>query len=251
MYEKLYPNYSKVGFDQDDIVSITNIYMLSYMGIYSLRFNKDARERAIEKFRDRFDRDPTEKELYNKDKNNMINFLRQRLQHCSVVCARKARNITVGADRQGYFAFTKDSVPASKEAVLDNYNKLGYRKVKKTEFKEAQEKAKKLGEQTITDKDGFQILSVQILNNGIKRDEYTMWITQHKSSHVDTTPEELLQMMENNRELESYKATFAAMDKSAKRRKLKLFVEQNKNNKYLKEELALARKMLRNSKFMV
>ena len=51
MYDKLYPNFNKVGFDLDDIISITNMYMLCYMGLYSLRFNKKARDKYILKYK--------------------------------------------------------------------------------------------------------------------------------------------------------------------------------------------------------
>lgn len=250
MYEKLYPNYSKVGFDQEDIVSITNVYMLGFMGLYSLRFNKKKREEYIKDFKKAKGRTPTEREIYNKDKNNMINFLRQRLQHCSTLCARKARNITVGIDRRGFYAHTKDSKSASNESILENYKKLGYRKVTRKEYKECLAKAKQLGERTITDKDGFKIIDIQLLNNGISNEDYELML--ETNGGVNTmNPEDILSAVEAEQRLANYKEIFSNMDKTSKRRKLKKFIEDNKDNRYLKEELALARKMLRKSEFMV
>lgn len=253
MYEKLYPNFNKVGFDLDDIVSITNVYMLSYMGLYSLRFNKKARDKYILKYRnykDRNGRKPTEKEIYAKDKNNLINFLRQRLQHCQTVCARKARNITVGEDRRGYYAFTKDAVAAANESIIENHKKFGYRKLTLKEYKECKEKAKQLGDSVVTDKDGFKVLDIQILNAGIGYKDYTEIIQSHASKFT-MDPEEMFIDAEDEVQAAGFKKRFQSMTPTVRRKTLKSFIAGNKDNKYMKEELSYARKILRNPKIMV
>ena len=250
MYDKLYPNFNKVGFDRDDIVAITNVYMLGYMGLYSIRKDIPARDNFIERFNKINDRNPTDEEIYKKDRNNMINFLRQRLQHCSTICARKARNITVGKDRRGIFAETKDSLEASEESVLNDYGKFGYRKVTKAEFRESENRSKKKGFVDVLDKDGFKIFKVEMLNNGIKYDEYSLLFGSDKTPFL-MSPEENMLFAESNQNLEGYKDEFSALDGVVKRRKLNRFIEKNKGNKHLKKELGLARKWLKNPDLMV
>lgn len=246
MYHKLYPNYVKVGFDKDDIINITNMYMLSYMGIYSLRFNDEAKKKFVDKFTQHFGHPPSDKTIYNKDKSKMISFLKQRLQHCSTVCGRKARNITVGLDKRHFFAYTAHSTPASHGEILEKYKKLGYRKITKAEYRECVKKTKKLKEQTITDQDGFKVIDIQILNNGISYDEYKIWTHQNKTPYSNATPEEILESIESEQQINKYKKIFTEMSPSTKHKKLTRFINDNKNNKFLKKELALARKMIKN-----
>ena len=250
MYDKLYPNFNKVGFDRDDMIAITNVYMLGYMGLYSLRKNEDAKERFIQKFKEINGREPNEEEFYKKDRNNMINFLRQRLQHCSTICARKARNITVGRDRRGIFAETAISVEASDENIYKEYKKFGYRKVTKAEFKEAEKISKSKNSQDFFDKDGFKIFKIEMLNNGIKYDEYEMLFDSNNSDFLKT-PEENLISYEDIAKLEGYRKEFSGLDMVIKRRKVNRFIEQNKTNKFLKKELGLARKWLKDPSLMV
>ncbi len=244
MYDKLYPNFNKVGFQKDDIISITNVYMLGYMGLYSLRFNKKYRDRFVKKYKHRFGRKPTEKEIYAKDKNNMINFLRQRIQHCSTLCARKARDIIVGEDRRAIFAEISNSQPAVPEQLLENYKKLGYRKVTKKEYKESKKKTRELREQMVTDKDGFKIINVEILSRGISHKDYSLLFKKNQSRCL-MSPEDIFISLENEKELEGFKIKFAGMDTVKKKRTLKRFIEKNKGDKSYKNELTLARKMLK------
>lgn len=250
MYNKLYPNFNKVGFQQDDLIAITNMYMLGYMGLYSLRFKKEARDKYIHQYRKRYGRLPTEKEIYAKDKNNMINFLRQRIQHCSTICARKARSIVVGEDRRGIYAETAHSKPAVDEVLLTDYSKLGYRKVTKAEYKEAKEAARKRMEQTVTDKDGFKIRYVEILSKTMSQNDYSLLFNDSTNQFL-ADPESFCISLEDNMELEKYRNKFTNMEESKKRRTLRRFIEKNRGDKTLKSELALARKMLKTNELVV
>ncbi len=244
MYNKLYPNFNKVGFQRDDIVAITNMYMLGYMGLYSLRFNKEKRDKFTKTYKRRFGQKPTEQKIYAADRNDMINFLRQRIQHCSVVCARKARSIIVDEDRRAMFAETANSQPAAPEQLLESHKKLGYRKITKKEYKECKKKARELREQTVTDKDGFKIINVEILSRGMSHEDYLI-LFEKGQSLFSMNPEDVFISLENKEELEGFKAKFAATDIVRKKRILKRFINKNNGDKSYKKELTLARKMLK------
>lgn len=250
MYTKLYPNFNKVGFQEEDIVAITNVYMLGYMGLYSLRNNEVNREKFVHRFKFLNGKPPTEVDITKKDRNNMINFLRQRLQHCAIICSRKARNITVGKDRRGFFAETASSRKASNEIILDEYHKFGYRKVTKDEFKEACKKAKELGEREFYDNDGFRIFKIEILNTGISCEDYKLLSDSNKGK-FNRNPEDGLIFYQDEVELENYKKQFGDLNLTLKRKKLNRFIENNRHSKFLKKELTLARKWLKNSRLMV
>lgn len=251
MYDKLRPNFDKVGFDLDDIKTITNMYMIYYMDIYSLRSNREAYDRVVEKFLKRHDREPTDDEIARKDRNNLINFLKQRLQHCCTVCSRKARSITVGEDRRAAFAMTKNSQPANEELIMQEHKRLGYRKITKSELKEAKNNMKEKNLPELLDKDGFRIIEVELLNNGITDFEWKGIYVANKKDAYSYSPEEMYAMKESEVQLEGYIKKFNEMSKDSKKKRLSKFINKYKSKRFYKEEVKQAKKMLSELKYMV
>lgn len=251
MYKKLKPNFEKVGYDLDDIVSIANCYMVGYMGLYSIERNNKVQVKFEDFFIKKENRKPTIEETKNKERVNLISFLRQRLQHASVLCSRKARNITVGRDIRAAYAVTKDSVKASEELILEDHKKLGYRKVDIKELKDIKLNARIKRIKELKDKDGFDIIEIQHLNNGIDfKDYYNLFISDHEDSfHIN--PEDSYILKENSVALSSFTKKFNNLTTKQKRKKLKEFILKFKDNISYKEELAVARKMIRTKDFVV
>jgi hypothetical protein len=251
MYEKLKPNFNKVGFDLDDIKTITNMYMIYYMDIYSLRSNKEARQKIVDKFIKRYDREPTDEELARKDRNNLINFLKQRLQHCCTVCSRKARSITVGCDKRAAFAYTKDSVRASEELILSDYKKLGYRKVTQAELKKAKIESRIKNCSELIDKDGFKIIEIEMLNDGISEHDWLGLYVANKKDAYTRDPEEMVMEKEDSVLLDSYVKKFNNLGNKDKLKLLKNFISKRKDNKNYKSEVKKAREVIKQLKSMV
>jgi hypothetical protein len=238
MYGKLKPNFQKVGFDEEDFIAITNMYMLFYMALYSVQTNDDAMESLLKR------RGPqSESEIVRIDRNQMINFLRQRLYHCSVLFARKARSITVGEDKRGFYAETAKSKDVPTDLLLTSYKKHGYRKITLKEFKMAQKNAKNKGLIDLVDKDGHKIIKVEQLNQGLSEYDFQL-LSQDDKGGFYNSPDIILQNAEEEVAMEAFKIKFANMDESAKKQMLTTFIENNRGDKKLKVELALARKML-------
>ena len=243
MYNKLKPNFSKVGYEYEDVVSITNCFMVGYMGLYSLERNDKVRNRIFESYNQRYNRNPTPREITNKERTNLISFLRQRLQHASVICSRKARNITVGCDKRAIYAFTKDSVPASNELILEKGTKLGYRKVTKDELKSIKLNARVNRAKELTDKDGFSIVQIEILNDGITEYDYRgIFLTDRKDLYHNS-PEDVL--LTEDHDLSLMVAEFGAMDSNSKKSCLDQFITTFKGNKQYREEIDTARQMMK------
>jgi len=251
MYEKLYPNFSKVGFDRDDIVNIASLYVLYYMELYSLRNNAQLRNRYVQKYIKRTGSSPTEAVIANHDRNNLIGFLRQKILHVSTLCSRKARNITVGKDKKAAFAATEKSIPVSNDSLFKNYKKYGYRKVTQNELKRIKKLTKERNDQVLVDKDGFKVIEVQSLNNGISYQDYDILFNNSNKNIYTENPEEVFSRLQEDSEMEVYREVFNKKNQSYKRKKLMDFIKQNKNKKYLKKELTLAKKLLLNKQIMV
>lgn len=247
IYNKLYPNFYKMGFDVEDLVSVANIYTLSYMELYSLRLNQQAKDKYVSQYYKKHGKAPTERHIYSKDRNNMANFLRQKLCHLATLCYRKSKNVIVGANKRGIFAETEHSVPAQGEVLLEKYEQLGYRPITVKEYKEAKAAAKKRMDKNITDKDGFAIHYVEILSTHIGAHDYSV-LFHNDNSNYTSDPESLCVASENDMQIRQFEEKFKSMGRNRKIGILKNFISKNKDNKSFKEELAAARKMLKEQK---
>lgn len=246
MYDRL-TNFEKVGFAIEDVVAITNIYMLSYMALYSIQTNPNEMSALLIK---KGITGLSDSETIRVDRNRMINFLRQRLHHCGTLCARKARNITVGVDKRGVFAETEKSIVVSKELILEDYKKYGYRKATMKEYKEALKQAKEQNRTELVDRHGFKIFKAEKLNDGIGEEDYRI-LTESNRGMFYSRPDVCLQLMEDEVALEGYKRKFESMTAKERNGILESFVEKNRGDKTLKKELKLARKMLFNEEAVV
>jgi len=244
MFNKLKPNFQVVGFDVEDLKSITNIYMVAYMGLYSLENNKKARDVFVRKYKTRTNQNPTQKDFVRAERNNLINFLRQRLQHCAKLCERKSRNIKVGREKRGIFAETEGSVPASHELIISEYKRLGYRKVTQKEFKEAKAQSRIDGLNEIVDKNGFKILEIQILSNGITIEDYALITQEHHNNIYYNNPECMMLDYEESVELESYRNKFNNLDIEGQIDKLYSFIYDHKGQPHYKGALKEARRKI-------
>jgi len=246
MFDRL-TNFEKVGFTIEDVVAISNIYMLSYMALYSILVNPVEMENFLKK--KNLHSIPKE-EAIRIDRNRLISFLRQRLHHCGTLCARKARNITVGADKRGIFAETKNSINIAREQILEDYQKYGYRKATSKEYKEALAKAKAIGKTELFDRFGFKIFKIEKLNDGIKEEDYRVLVEANNSMFYHA-PDVALQLKEDEMVMEGYKKRFDLMTVEQRNKTLARFVRRNKGDKTLKKELRLARKMLNDNETVV
>lgn len=250
MYNKLYPNFNKVGFDLDDIVAITNVYTLGYMNMYSIKNNTKEFNRYIQKYHKKFGNQtfPSSQEIDHTERDHLINFLRQRLQHCSTLCNRKAKNIIVNKDKREIFAETNKSESTTEENILKDWKRYGYRKVTQKELKEIKKIAKKSKTSELKDKNGFSIIEIERLNNNINYEDYTLIHPINEGDYFFTTPEKYLIYKEEDKIFNQNKETFDNLDIISKQQRLIEFIQNNKENLYLKKELSCARKMLKSLK---
>ena len=247
MFYKHYPEFHRLGFELEDIVTVTSMYLMYYMELYSLRNNLKNRKKYIKKYLQKNNKKPTDNHISYYDRNSMINFLRQKLSHMSTICSRKARNVCVGVDKKFVFAATNDTTLVDNEVLLEDHKKYGYRKVTTKEFKEMKRRAKNNRDRFLTDGKGFHAVEVNIKNTGIHERDYSLLFNTNINSYC-TDPEKFLINMEESKEFTRYHTIFDKLQNDIKIKKLSNFIRKNKNNKYLKEEILIARKMLEDLK---
>lgn len=267
MYEKHRSTFEKVGFDFADVESIGMVYLFIYLGAYSFKENSKAKERFLKYFQDKNSRKPSQKEMDRTERNLIINFLRQKMHGCSVICERKSRNIVGAKGKKFIFAHTKDSVPAHPEEIIQDRKKYGYRKVTLKEFLEAKEIARLNRSQELLDKDGFRIVQIQEhsvntylfsliekeFNNGtfsrsteFLRKDYMPGFYYEDTPEYLSDPEETL--IKKQEELADVKdiEDFNKIELKTRRSIIRRFIESNKDNPRLISEIKTARAILRN-----
>ncbi|HBI01184.1 MAG TPA: hypothetical protein DDY18_06125 [Flavobacterium sp.] len=239
MYSKFKHNFVQVGFDVYDVIAVTNLYMLYYMSLYSMKNNPEFMERMLSK---RTKATP-ESEVERIERNHLISFLRQRLQQFSVVCSRKARNITVDSEKRAFFAATENSRDVAKELVFENPKKYDYRRLTTKEFKEARLRARMAQTTELTDQYGFKIIKMEKANLGISEYDYQL-LTEENQGEFYLTPEKSLEKQEDDDRFENIKFQFNSLNQDEKRQVLLNFIQDAERDKHLKSEIKLAKQIL-------
>ena len=245
MFNKYRSNFTKIGYEIEDIINITNCYMISYMSLYSIRRNDSVLTKIRKSYRKRFGHYPKPEYIDRKEKINMINFLRQRLQHAALICSRKLRNISVDSEKIATYAYTEDSVSVPEHTIFKQGEQFGYRKVTKDEFKEIKKLAKKNKTTELKDKNGYGILQIDIPNNGIGLEDYRDLFVDTKDDIYHRSPEQSLKRIEDEIDMSNMIDEFFGLDDNNKKSCLRDFIDRYKDDKSYKIELREARKMLK------
>jgi hypothetical protein len=250
MFDKHKMTFYKVGFALDDIVNISWTYLHSFLGIYSFESNPESLDKFKATFLKSKSREPISDEIIRKERNNIINFLRQKLQTCVIFCERKSRNIVVSRGDVAYFALTSRSIPVSYNLLLEDYDFYGYRKVSESEYRKSKAAANKLKTKEVKDINGFKIVSVNTYSEipvslfntaeGWANEEWA----EIDHSTLSPSAEEFVLEMEDDVYLSKYEQDFDSTEKLKKKSILKKFIADNAKNKRLKVEIRMARKML-------
>jgi len=245
MFNKFRSNFTKIGYEIEDVINITNCYMISYMSLYSIRMNETVLEKIKKSYKKRFGVYPKQEYIDRKEKINMINFLRQRLQHAALICSRKLRNINVDTERIATYAYTEESVSVPEHVIFSQGEKFGYRKVTKDEFKEIKKLAKKNKTSVLKDKFGYSVIQIDIPNNGIGLEDYKDLFVHTKEDVYHRSPEQSLRGIEDEIDMTNMIDEFFGLSDQNKKSCLKDFIDRYKDDKSYKIELREARKMLK------
>lgn len=250
MYEKYQPSMYKVGLDIDDAVLLSQLFAVYYMSLYSIHKDEETYKVFQQKFFDRHGKAPDKSDQKRVNKNQLINFIRQRFKHVNTMCSRKAKNIICGHDIKLAFARTDKSTPAADEEILLDHKKHGYRKITKNELKTAQKEARAAGTRLLFDQFGFPILEIEKLSTPIDRNEYDTIIESNRNEY-NSSPESFFENKKEDAELMAHKGEFTKMATEEKIKVLKRFVNENKGSTILRKELRTARKMIKEMKNVV
>ena len=256
-YEKIIQSVSKstyftyrglmfsVGFELDDIMNIGRTHLISFLGLFSLESQPKKYQDFVNSYERIKGKPPSRKSILDKNKANLTMFLKQRMEEIVRISRQKARNIK-GFYQEEYMAFKgPNKVPSiSRREFLENYSKYGFKKIDLNNFRAAKNKVKYCnpwiftfeGQYYIALQTEFRLLSLE--------DFIGAEINPHDNLHY-MGPD---QMLSNKEEDSFWSKKLLEFDNYGEQRKKKVltsFIRRNAGKTDFKEELFLARKLLK------
>lgn len=234
-----------VGFTMDDIVNIGRIYLVGFLGLYSLEKVPEKYEAFEEVFFNKYSKVPTQFDITNKNKANLTMQLKQRMETLVRVCRQKARNIKGFPTEDFYIFYGPKRPPKNLTKLLENHEKYQFRKLDLASFKSIKKKMKIKTNDKPFQFAGYWYVAVPIGKRSLCVEDFAGAGFDPYDSIHNRNPEELLFDRIDQEQFEQKRATFEAHDDKRKEIILRGFINKNKRNPMFREEIVLARKYLK------
>jgi len=238
--------YSIVGYDLDDILNIALCHAVNFLGNFSIEENnEDKREKFVQVYKNRNGEEtfPTDKDFKLKNLYNFSKFLVQRMEEVAKVCYQKNRNIRGTGETFKVYS-SKAPTDVDDRTLLESpKNSHGYKEMTKKRYKELKKKNAIMNDDSFYDGKTY----IRVVSLAAKKIESEDFIDSYIRNNSDyyKTPEEIIQAKEDKSSMTGYKDKFNSFTKPEKRKIVKSFIENNRHNLYMKEELVAAREFLK------
>jgi hypothetical protein len=236
--------FHSIGFDQNDVTSIGNIHLVSFLGLFSLESVPAKYHEFADMYKKLNGTQATTMDFLNKNRANFTMFLKQRMEDVVRVCRQKAKNIkgTI-ADERHFFCGTRKP-PQILKNLLENYHKYGYKKIDLSSFRTIKKKAKNKNDVIFRHNKKWYI-AVPIEQKKLELIDFSgSGLDPYDNIH-NMNPEQILFHRQEEDYWERKKESFRKQPKNSKVKMLIDFVKDNAKNPSLTEEVRTAKKMLR------
>lgn len=236
--------FGMVGFDVDDLVSIANVHLVSFLGLFSLDKLPEKYGDFVNLYRTNKQPDPNSDQLMSKDKANCTLFMKQRMEDVVRVCRQKARNIK-GLPTEEYFFYCGIKKPPK---ILKNlvgaHERFGYRKLDQAVYKSIRKRMLSVDGPVFRFNDYYYV--------AVPVDQKSLAITDLIGADMDPrdsihnmSPEEIFFRIEDENTFEKQKEAFDSKSERSKKFTLKKFIQKHRRNPKYQDELRVARRMLK------
>lgn len=233
--------FSIAGYDEDDVRALADIYLVGYLGVFSLK-NKDNLKKFKATFKKKNGKLPNAEEISKKDQNNFVSFLTQRLEEAGKICSQKNRNIR-GTDgfKEAYIG--EFVVDVSDELLSVQPERYGYRKLKKKELEQlaAQMASKPKGQFKTADAKIVRV--VEIGPKTLRAEDLTELYSPENAYTMN--PMAFMEAVEQEHEDLNLRKRFESMAQDTKLETLKNFIAVHKDNPRYSEEVKAAKTLVK------
>lgn len=234
-----------VGFECDDIVSIARIHLISFLGLFTLDKMPKKYETFVDAHHLKYFKDPKEFDEMNKNKANCTMFLKQRMEDLIRICRQKARNIKGLPTEEYFFYFGPKKPPKILRNLLENYEKYGYRKLETAVYKSIKKKVK-TNNNSVFKFDGNYYVAVLVEQKSLSLADFSGADMDPYDSLHNMNPEQIFFTKQENLNWNQKQEEFNNKSEYSKTIIIKKFIEENKKNTNFKQEIKVARKLLKN-----
>jgi len=233
--------FSIAGYDQDDVRALANIYLVGYLGVFSLR-NKENLKKFKVTFKNKNGKLPTVEEIAKKDQNNFVSFLTQRLEEAGKICSQKNRNIR-GTDgfKEAYIG--ENTVDVSDELLSVQPEKYGYKKLKKKDLESLSTAAGVKPKGTFRTPDSRVVRVVEIGPKTLRAEDLTELYSPDNAYTMN--PMAFMEAVEQEHADLNLRKRFESMPQDTKVETLRNFIASHKDNPRYSEEVKAAKQMVR------
>lgn len=236
--------FSLVGFYKEDVVSIAKIHLVSYIGLFSLEKMPEKYKAFIEIYSQKHGVLPDESANLNKNKANLTIFIKQRMEDLVRVCRQKARNIKGLPTEEFYAFYGNGKLPKDMSKLLKDNEKYGYKKIDMSIYKSIKKRAKHK-DKTPFKFAGFWYVCVDLHVKNLSLEDLTgAGFDPYDNAH-NKTPEQIVSSSQDHQNFEYKKSEFYGQSLERRKTRLYFFIYKNKQNPLFKEEIKIARKMLK------
>lgn len=234
--------YSITGYDMDDVKALGRVHLVSYLGKFGLLEHPEKLVSFVGTFTKKNRKEPTEQDILRKDRANCASFLYQRLEEVAKICSQKNRNIR-GTDGLKASFIGSVYVNAPNEAVLDNPEKYGLKKLTKKAAEELAEKStEKLDNGFMADGKFVRVVEMPPKALG-EMDATDLFHNAHNSLYL-MNPLEALEYHNENVQDDQLRERFEELNEDGRKATLKKFIKKNSDNPKYADEVKTAREML-------
>jgi len=250
--------FKMVGLEIQDIESIAQTHLVSFLGLYSFQKNPEKLRQFVVSQVVKTGKVPSPYVQEGKNRANLTLFMKQRMEDVVRVCRQKARNIKGMPTEESYIFYGPKRPPKNTRELVENYEKLGFRKLDVASFKTIRKRVMKQRKEQNRETERYSTRVVEIIK--FAGSYYVSVPVEHRDLTVldfagagmdpydsihNKNPEQLLFDRLDQEDFEAKKAVFDSHSDERKENIVRHFIRKNRNNPVFKEELALARKFLK------
>lgn len=242
MYKNLF---NLIGFDLEDMVNISKIHLVSFLGLYKLDKTPDKYKEFLEVHWKKHVREANEADVESKDRANLTMFMKQRMEDVVRVCRQKARNIKGLPVEEFYVFYGPKRPPKDSRLLLDDHEKYHFRKLDLGSFKSIKKKMKIKNNDKPFQFSGYWYIAVPLEHRNLTLLDFSgAGIDPYDNIH-NKNPEELLFDRVKEEEFYKKKSSFESYSDRRKENIVRHFIRKNKGNPMFKEEIDIAKQFLR------
>lgn len=236
--------FGMIGMECDDIVNIARTHLVSYLGLFAIENMPDKQDQFEKTFQVQRGYSPYKEDSLNKNKANFTIFLKQRMEDLVRICRQKVRNIKGFPGDENYVYVGTKKPPKILSRLMEDHEACGFRKLDIAVFKTIRKRANAQGSSV------FQFGDLWYVS--LKYEHKNLSLTDFSGADMDPydtlhnmSPDRIYFEQEDAQFWENKRVEFDSYNANKRSKLLKSFVTKHKNKPKFKEEVRLAKKLLK------